>query len=39
MKPEKVERPNNYVDHWNNVGGNGLGGRVVGKAFIGSIGP
>lgn len=30
-------RPNNYVDHWNNIRPTMVqGGRVVGKAFIGS---
>ena len=33
----KWERPNNYVDHWNNIKPTMVqGGRVVGKAFIGS---
>jgi len=33
----KWERPNNYVDHWNNIRPTMVqGGRVVGKAFIGS---
>lgn len=33
----KWERPNNYIDHWNNVRPTMVqGGRVVGKAFIGS---
>ncbi len=33
----KWERPNNYVDHWSNVKPTMVqGGRVVGKAFIGS---
>lgn len=33
----KWERPNNYIDHWNNIKPTMVqGGRVVGKAFIGS---
>jgi len=33
----KWERPNNYIDHWNNVKPTMVqGGRIVGKAFIGS---
>lgn len=33
----KWEKPNNYIDHWNNIRPTMVqGGRVVGKAFIGS---
>jgi hypothetical protein len=30
-------RPNNYIDHWNNIKPTMVqGGRVVGTAFVGS---
>ncbi len=33
----KWERPNNYIDHWNNIRPTMIqGGSIVGKAFIGS---
>lgn len=37
MNCGKWERPNNYIDHWNNIKPTMVqGGRVVGKAFLGS---
>lgn len=37
MNCGKWERPNNYIDHWNNIKPTMVqGGKVVGKAFLGS---